>query len=75
MSPITCSQLQIGMVIAYKLRSDQLPKNPEREWLGKVKSIHPALEWIKVEVLDKGYEGEEEMVYVKQAIRLLSGPG
>lgn len=71
MSLIICSQLRVGMVIAYKLRSNQLPKNPEREWLGKVKSIHPALNWIKVEVLDKGYEGEEETVYVGQIVRIL----
>lgn len=64
--------LQAGMVIEYVLRPDQLPIHPEKQWRGKIKHVYASMDAVEVEVLNEGYEGYEEHVYVTQIMRIAS---
>ncbi len=70
MSKFTELELQQGMIIAYSLRPNQLPVQPELVWHGKIKRLNPFVRAVEVEVLDKGYEGNMDQVYFDQIIRV-----
>lgn len=62
--------LQVGTIIHYRLRPEQNPVNPTRIWRGKIIRAtfnEPyMLDHVQVELLDEGYEGEQEIVYPQQ---------
>ena len=72
---IDYSRLQVGTVIAYKMRPGEMLSFPEeKEWYGKiVKTVigtaqSPDLVWI--ESLDENYKGLVRYVFVEQIIRI-----
>ncbi len=74
---IQLEQLKPGRVIVYHLPSSQSPKKPknlEREWRGKIKDVWASTRYgvgaVKVEVLEQGYEGDTEIVYPEQILRI-----
>lgn len=62
--------LQVGTVIKYYLRPEELPVIPEKLWRGKIIRVtfdNPKfLDHVEVESLEPGYEGEREIVYMQQ---------
>jgi len=71
MPELAMSELRQGMIIAYLMRPDELPTEPELEWHGKIKEICNYLRVVEVEVLDEGYEGYDELVYFEQVTRVV----
>lgn len=69
---LTGSELNPGMVVVYVLRANQLPKQPEKEWRGKIKKVYPSIDEVEVEVLSEGYKGNEERVHFEQIVRVES---
>ncbi|HZS76497.1 MAG TPA: hypothetical protein VFA41_07770 [Ktedonobacteraceae bacterium] len=69
------AQLKAGMVIAYLLRPEDRPVNPEKPWRGKITRVTfdtPfVLDHVEVESLEPDYEGERERVYLPQIIEVL----
>jgi hypothetical protein len=69
------TQLKVGMVIAYLLRPEDRPVNPEKPWRGKI--IHMTfdtpfiLDHVEVESLEPGYKEERERVYLPQIVKVL----
>lgn len=51
-----------GMVAVYLLRENQFPSHPGKEWRGKVKKVYSSMDALEVEILNRGYEGLEELV-------------
>ena len=70
MPEINYSELKPGTIIVYHLRPEQLPTDPMRDWRGKVKSVYDSCNGVRVEVLNEGFEGEEEPVYFQQIVRI-----
>jgi len=70
MPEINYSELKPGAIIFYHLRPEQLPTDPMRDWRGKVKSVYDSCNGVRVEVLNEGFEGEEEPVYFQQIVRI-----
>jgi hypothetical protein len=75
MPELALSDLKQGMVIAYLMRPDELPTQPELEWHGKIMDICNCLGVVEVELLDEGYEGYGEAVHIEQVIRVESSSG
>jgi hypothetical protein len=63
-------QLQSGDIIVYLLRPDQCPTNPLYEWRGKITHTFPEQHLLIVEVLNEGFDHEEEPVYFDQILRI-----
>jgi len=61
-------EITSGVIITYKLRNDQRPVHPEREWRGKVLLYNGVLHRAVVESLEEGYEGCEDEVWLEQII-------
>jgi hypothetical protein len=65
--------LHIGDIIVYKMRPENLPVNPDKEWRGKILHIHldepRLLDHLCVESLEEGETGLTELVYPQQIIR------
>ena len=65
--------LHIGDIVVYKMRPQDLPVNPDKEWCGKILRIHldePRLmDCLYVESLEEGEAGLTEIVYPRQIIR------
>ena len=62
-------QILPGDIIVYTLRTEQLPRHPEKKWHGKVLSVYPAIQRIRVASLERGYEDCEEDVYFEQIFK------
>ena len=62
----------VGDIVYYKLRTSELPTEPDRKWKGKVirASINQprAIDHVQVESLEPGHEGETELVYLPQIV-------
>jgi hypothetical protein len=69
MFELTSVDLKQGAVIIYLMRPEELPTHPELECHGKIKEVCNCLGAVKVEVLDEGYEGYDELVYLEQTVR------
>jgi len=69
--------LRIGDIVVYKMRPQDLPVNPDKEWRGKVLRVHldepRIMDCLYVESLEKGETGMTEIVYPQQIIRKESG--
>lgn len=65
--------LRMGDIFVYKMRSENLPVNPEKEWRGKALRIYldepRLLDHVRVESLEEGEEGLTERVYPQQILR------
>lgn len=59
-----------GVIITYKLRCDQWPVYPEKEWRGKVLFYNWFLHRAVVEPLEEGYEDCEDDVWLEQIMRI-----
>ena len=66
------SEWKPGMVVVYLLRANQLPTRPGKEWRGKIKKVYTSMDALDVEVLNEGYERNEECIYFKQIVRVES---
>jgi len=55
-----------GMIVAYRLRSEDLPQNPNKTWRGKV--IRCDADKLLVEILEEGYHGLTEHINYQQVI-------
>ncbi len=73
MTAIDTSLLVPGVVVYYHLLPSQLPKHPEREWRGRLLSVHigmPNSLYVGlVECLDEGYDLAIEFVLLSQITR------
>ncbi len=67
-------QLVPGAIIYYRLLPSQLPVHPEKEWKGRLLSVHigvpGSLEMSLVECLDDGYDLATEFVLISQITRV-----
>ena len=59
-----------GVVITYKLRRDQRPVHPEKEWRGKVLLYNRLCHRAKVESLVEEYEDCEDDVWLEQIVKI-----
>lgn len=75
---IDLKELKKGQVIMYRLPSSQAPKDPMREWRGRIKDVWVSTRFgvgaVKVEVLDEGFNGDTEIVYPEQIVRVEGMP-
>ena len=60
------AQVQVGIVIAYRLRPSERPINPQRLWHGIIEEVHPPVYWVRLNEL--GYEGLDEMIFFEQIV-------
>jgi hypothetical protein len=58
------ARVQVGVVIAYRLRPSERPTNAERLWHGRVEAVHPPVCWVRLSV--PGYEGEDELIITEE---------
>jgi hypothetical protein len=67
------TKVNIGDIVLYKMRPEDLPVNPDKEWRGKILRVHldePRLvDCLYVESLEEGETGLTEIVYLHQIIR------
>ena len=67
------TKVNIGDIVVYKMRPEDLPVNPDKEWRGKILRVHldePRLvDFLYVESLEEGETGLTEIVYLHQIIR------
>lgn len=70
MHAVNTEQLKPGVVIVYRLLPNQLPTHPKMEWRGRVKKIDLLCKRIIVDILNAGYEGDEEPVFFEQITRV-----
>ena len=67
------TKANIGDIVVYKMRPEDLPVNPDKEWRGKILRVHldePRLvDFLYVESLEEGETGLTEIVYPHQIIR------
>ncbi|HEU0000883.1 MAG TPA: hypothetical protein VFQ36_08300 [Ktedonobacteraceae bacterium] len=65
--------VRVGDIVVYKMRPEDLPVNPDKEWRGKILRItldEPRLlDFLFVESLEEGESGLTEIVYPQQIIR------
>lgn len=59
-----------GVIITYKLRRDQRPVHPEKEWRGKVLLYDRLCHRAKVASLVEGYEDCEDDVRLEQIVKI-----
>jgi hypothetical protein len=67
---IRSEEIEPGVIITYKLRHDQRPVHPEKEWHGKVILYNSHFHRAVVESLDEGYEDCEDVVWLEQIMRI-----
>ena len=67
------TKVNIGDIVVYKMRPEDLPVNPDKEWRGKILRVHldepRLLDFLYVENLEEGETGLTEIVYPHQIIR------
>ena len=63
---IPYGEIKAGMVILYRLRSDQRPRQPAKEWRGKVLEVDRNVQRTIVTSLEVGYEGCQDEVWFEQ---------
>jgi hypothetical protein len=59
-----------GVIVIYTLRSNQLPRHPEKEWRGEVLRYDRFSHRVGVESLEAGYEACEDDVWFEQIVRI-----
>ena len=63
-------EIKPGVIVIYKLRADQLPRHPDKEWHGKVLRHDRVFHRAVVELLEEGYEGYEDDVWLEQIVKV-----
>jgi hypothetical protein len=67
------TMVTIGDIVVYKMRPEDLPVHPDKEWRGKILRVHldepRFLDCLRVESLEEGESGLTEIVYPRQIIR------
>jgi hypothetical protein len=53
--------IYVGDTVFYLLRPEEQPTEPDREWKGNVIAVHHASEHVRVQVIEEGYEGYENI--------------
>ena len=67
---VSYEDIKPGVIVIYKLRRDQRPLQPEKEWRGKVLLYNRFLHRVVVESFEEGYEDCEDDVWLEQIIRI-----
>ena len=67
---ITQEAITSGVIITYRLRPDQRPHHPDKQWRGKVVRYDRTFHRAMVVLLEEGYEGCEEDVRLWQIVRI-----
>ena len=67
---IRSEEIEPGVIITYKLRRDQRPVHPEKEWHGKVILYNSHFHRALVESLEVGYEDCEDDVWLEQIMQI-----
>jgi hypothetical protein len=67
---VLSDKIEPGVIITYKLRSDQLPVHPEKVWRGKVLLYNKLFHRAVVESLEEGYEECEDDVWLEQIVQI-----
>jgi hypothetical protein len=65
---IESQEIKPGDIVFYVLRRKDKPVEPERKWKGRILCISAS--YATVKVLEKGYEREEETIFVKQIVQV-----
>lgn len=65
---IPIQDIQVGDTIYYRLKEEDAPTHPDKEWPGRVIQVMSLS--VTVEMLEPGYEGDTEMVYCEQIVRV-----
>jgi hypothetical protein len=60
------STIKPGMIVAYRLLPEELPRAPDKTWRGKV--IRCDTYTILIEALEEGYHGLTEHINYRQVI-------
>jgi hypothetical protein len=63
---VNIAALQPGCLVAYRLLPHDMPTNPQKLWIGKVVTINWPAQCCYVELLEDGYKGLHEYVYLVQ---------
>lgn len=66
-------QITAGDIVVYTLRSDQQPRQLNKQWRGKVLCVYPTIARIWVASLEEGYEECDEDVWLEQVVRVEEG--
>ncbi len=67
---VSYEDIKPGVIVVYKLRRDQRPLQPDKEWRGKVLHYNRLFDRAVVESLEEGYEECEDDVWLEQIIRI-----
>jgi hypothetical protein len=67
---IDYNSLKPGTIIVYLLRPDQFPTHPYKEWRGRVRRVYMAHKAVLVDVLNAGFDCDQEPVYINQILRI-----
>lgn len=62
------THLEVDSFIAYRLKPQDLPANPHKLWRAKVISFDTRVGLCWVELLEDGYTGLKEFVYISQIV-------
>ncbi len=62
--------IAVGSIVTYRLLPRQMPKNPQKEWRGRVVGSQPGLGWYWIASLEPGYERLEECVFLEQIVKV-----
>lgn len=65
---IDSQEIKPGDIVFYVLRGKDKPAEPERKWKGQIVCISHY--YATVKVLEEGYEQEEEIIFVRQIVRV-----
>jgi len=65
---IDSQEIKPGDIVLYVLRRRDKPVEPERRWKGRILCISPFYAIVKV--LEKGYEREEETIFLRQIVQI-----
>src|SRR2546423_15282082 len=67
---VRSEEIEPGIIITYKLRKDQRPVNPEKEWRGKILLYNRLFHRAIVESLEEGDEEWGDEGWLEQIIRI-----
>ncbi len=68
------TDIKVGSTVYYTLAENLLPTNPTKVWKGRVAYTHsPLCQFLIVESLEPGYEGEYEPVFLDQIVSIEKG--
>jgi hypothetical protein len=66
--PLNLSLLQVGSVVYYRLLPSENPTHPNKLWAGRVLKVIPDSHLLFVDLLESGYQGLQEYVWLEQVV-------